>query len=70
LSPCQKNPKPGSLVFSAHSTNTSPTLTSWPPDFAAPIAYVYPVGTGNAAILPTIAEKSRLVRWLSANISQ
>jgi hypothetical protein len=34
------------------------------------MTYVYPVGTGNAAILPTIAPKSRLVRWLSANSSQ
>jgi hypothetical protein len=70
LSPCPKNPKPGNLFFSAHSINTSPTLTSWPPDFAAPIACLYPVGTGKAAIIPTIAPKSRLVRWLSANSSQ
>ena len=32
-------------------------------------AAAYPVGTGRAAILPTIAPKS-LVRWLSASISQ
>jgi hypothetical protein len=70
LSPWRKNPKPGNPVFPAHSTNTSPTLTSWPPDFAAPIACVYPVGTGKAAILPTLAPKSRLVKWLLATISQ
>src|ERR1035441_10327227 len=32
------NPKPGNSVFSAHSTNTSPSLTSWSPRFATPIA--------------------------------
>jgi hypothetical protein len=70
LSPCRNNPKPGNPVFPAHSTNTSPTLNSWPPDFAASTVSVYPVGTGKAAILPTVAPKSRLVRWLSASISQ
>jgi len=50
LLPCRKNPKPGNPVFSEHSTNTSPTLTSWPPDFAASTASVYPVGTGLARI--------------------
>jgi hypothetical protein len=69
-SPCHKNPKAGSPVFLAHPTNTLPILTSWPPDFAASAAPVYAVGTGNAAILATIAPKSRLVRWLSANSSQ
>jgi len=62
--------KTGKSCLSAHSTNTSPTIASWPPDFAAPIACVYPVATGKAAILRTIAPKSRLVRWLSANSSQ
>jgi hypothetical protein len=70
LLPCRKNPKPGNPIFSVYSTNTSPTLTSWPPDFAASTASFYPVGTGKAAILPTIAPKSLLVRWLSANSSQ
>jgi hypothetical protein len=70
LSPRRKNPKPGNPVFSEHSTNTSPALTSWPPDFAASTASFYPVGTGKATILATIAPKSRLVKWLSANSSQ
>jgi hypothetical protein len=70
IPPRRKNPKPGSPFFSAQSINTSPTLTSWPADFAAPIACIYPVATGKAVILPTIAPKSRLVRWLSANSSQ
>jgi hypothetical protein len=38
LAPCRKNPKPGNPSFSAHSINTSPTLTSWSPDFAGVIA--------------------------------
>jgi hypothetical protein len=33
--------------------NTSPALTSWLPDFAAPTASLYPAATGKAAILPT-----------------
>jgi hypothetical protein len=41
--------------------NTSPTLTSSSPDFAAPIAAVYPPGAGNTAILPAIVPKSRPV---------
>ena len=35
-----------------------------------PAAAPYPVGTGKAAILPTIAPKSRGVMWLSATRSQ
>jgi hypothetical protein len=70
LSSSQQDSKPGNPVFLAHSANTSPTLTSWPSDFAAPIACVYAVGTGKAAMLPTIIPKSRLVRWLSASIGQ
>jgi hypothetical protein len=70
IEPYWENPKPGNPIFSAHSTNTSPTLTSWPPDFAASTASFYPVAIGKAAILPTIAPKSRRVRWLSANSSQ
>jgi hypothetical protein len=30
----------------------------------------YPAGKGNAAILPSMALKSRRVRWLSASSSQ
>ena len=33
MPPFRKNPKPGNPAFPAHSTDTSPTLTSWPPDF-------------------------------------
>jgi len=40
----------GKPCFSAHSTDTSRTLTSSQPDFAAPIAYIYPVATGKAAL--------------------
>ncbi len=32
---CRENSKPGESVFSVHATNTSPTITSWPPDFVA-----------------------------------
>jgi hypothetical protein len=32
--------------------------------------FLYPDGTGNAAIRPTIAPNSRLVRWFSAKSSQ
>jgi hypothetical protein len=53
-----------------HSTNTSTTLASRPPDFVAPTASVYPVATGKAAILRTIAPNIRRVRSLSANSSQ
>jgi hypothetical protein len=42
LAPCQKNPKPGNPPFSAHSINTSPTLTSRSPDFAGVIALLLP----------------------------
>ena len=65
-----ENPKSGNPVFSAHCTNTSPVLTSRPPDFAAPIACVYPVATGKTAILPTTVPNSRLVRGLSASSQQ
>jgi len=44
-----------------------------PPPFFEPVyffASVYPVATGSAAILPTIAPKSRRVKWFSASISQ
>ena len=41
-----------------------------PASFAAPAASLYSVATGRASILRTIAPKSRLVRWLSASISQ
>ena len=42
LAPYRKNPKPGNPSFSAHSINTSPTLTSWSPDFAGVIALLLP----------------------------
>ena len=62
IPPRRENPKAGNPVFSAHSINTSPTLTSWPPDFAVSTASLYPVATGKAAILPTIAPLRSL--WL------
>jgi hypothetical protein len=40
------------ILSSAHSTNTSPTRASWPPDFAPIHRLDFPVGTGKAAILP------------------
>ncbi len=50
----------------------TPLLPSRPghPDFAVPIASVYPVATARAPIRRTMLPNSRLVRWLSASISQ
>jgi hypothetical protein len=60
----------GKPVFPLHSMDASPTLTARWLHFAAPTASVYPVATGKAAILRTIAPKSRCVRWFSARSSQ
>lgn len=46
-------------VFSVHSTNTPPAPL---PGFTVSSPSPYPVATGKAAILPTIASNSRLVR--------
>jgi hypothetical protein len=54
-----KNPTRRNPVFSVHFTDTLPALTSWSPDFNAPIASVYPVATGKTAIRSTIAPTSR-----------
>ena len=48
--PDVRNPEPGNFVLQAHSINTSPTLTSWPPDFAASTPSRYPVATGKERV--------------------
>ena len=67
---CRKNPKPGNSVFSAHSTNTSPSLAPGSHSFALPIAFLYPLATASAPIRRTMLPNSRRVRWLSASVSQ
>jgi len=64
------NPKPGSCLFSLTSTSTSPAL---PPgrliSLHSPPSR-HPAAGGTAAILTTVAPNSRLVRWLSAGVSE
>jgi hypothetical protein len=65
LSPRREHQEPGNSVFLAQSTNTSPALTSWLPDFAAPLAYVCRGRTGKSAIVEPVFGQIKAVRGLN-----
>ena len=70
LSPAGKFQNREALSFQCIPQTPLRPSPPWPHNFAAPIASLYPLATASASIRRTMPANSRLVRWLSASLSQ